>query len=394
MPELPQRKVGIVACSGEELAEGTVTRLAALRVLEQLRPSETVTICLPLFLAGGEGDRAFARFYPTIALDGCDKRCAARATEQYSGKPAASIVVSDLVSEAGLDRPVGARRLDESGRQAVVITADRVAGLVDELLAGQWSRRSGSFVEAVPAPTPGAAPQAGCACASAIPVQTVDVDGQAIPLAGPAADLRAVPRGREVTGSGRDTGAAGDRADLQRRAGRDRYGACCRPGARVRGVLRPGGGALVSRTSTYQTTLTWTGEHRGHITMGNGPEMDFSAPPDAEGHAGVLTPEDAFVAAANTCVMLMFIWATERFKLDLASYECRAEGTKLIELDRTETFTHLRLWPLIRIRAGAERPEVVEARARRAMQSAQKYSLVANSVKSEVIVEPTFEIVS
>ena len=90
MPDLPKKKVGIVACSGEELAEGTVTRLAALKVLEQLRPDETVTICLPLFLAGGEGDRAFARFYPTIAVDGCDKRCAARATEQYSGKPAAS----------------------------------------------------------------------------------------------------------------------------------------------------------------------------------------------------------------------------------------------------------------------------------------------------------------
>ncbi len=81
MVDLPQKKVGIVACSGEELAEGTVTRLAALKVLEQLRPKDTVTICLPLFLAGGEGDRAFARFYPTIALDGCDKRCAEKATE-------------------------------------------------------------------------------------------------------------------------------------------------------------------------------------------------------------------------------------------------------------------------------------------------------------------------
>lgn len=48
MPELPKKKVGIVACSGEEMAEGTVTRLAALKVLEQLRPSDTVTICLPL----------------------------------------------------------------------------------------------------------------------------------------------------------------------------------------------------------------------------------------------------------------------------------------------------------------------------------------------------------
>jgi uncharacterized metal-binding protein len=115
MPNLPEKKVGIIACSGEELPEGTLTRLAALKVLEDLRPQDTVTICLPLFLAGGEGDRAFARFYPTIALDGCEKRCAARATELYSGKPAASIVVSEVLVERGLPRPKGLRRLHPTG---------------------------------------------------------------------------------------------------------------------------------------------------------------------------------------------------------------------------------------------------------------------------------------
>lgn len=84
MPDLREKKVGIVACSGEDLPQGTITRLAALKVLEQLRPKETVTICLPLFLAGGEGDRAFARFYPTIAIDGCSRRCAAVGTEMHS----------------------------------------------------------------------------------------------------------------------------------------------------------------------------------------------------------------------------------------------------------------------------------------------------------------------
>ncbi len=122
--------------------------------------------------------------------------------------------------------------------------------------------------------------------------------------------------------------------------------------------------------------------------MGNGPEMDFSAPPDAQGHAGVLTPEDAFVAAANTCIMMMFIWATERYKLNLLSYECRAEGTKRIELDRTEIFTQLCFRPTIRVDRGSEGAVIVEARVRRALESAQKYSLVANSVKSEVIIEP------
>ncbi len=149
----------------------------------------------------------------------------------------------------------------------------------------------------------------------------------------------------------------------------------------------------MSRTAVYNTTVTWKGEHWGHIAMGNGPEMDFSAPPDAQGHPGVFTPEDAFVAAANTCVMMMFIWATERFKLKLLSYECRAEGTKLIELDRTEIFTDICLRPHIRIAAGDESPAVVEARARRAVQAAQKYSLVANSVKSKVTVEAQIEVV-
>ena len=149
----------------------------------------------------------------------------------------------------------------------------------------------------------------------------------------------------------------------------------------------------MSQTAIYHTTVSWKGEHWGHIVMGNGPEMDFSAPPDAGGHPGVFTPEDAYVAAANTCIMMMFIWAAERFKLKLLSYKCRAEGTKLVELDRTEIFTHLRFWPVVRIAADGEETAVVEARARRAMQSAQKYSLVANSVKSEIIIDPKIEIV-
>jgi organic hydroperoxide reductase OsmC/OhrA len=148
----------------------------------------------------------------------------------------------------------------------------------------------------------------------------------------------------------------------------------------------------MSRTATYHTTVSWKGEHWGHIVMGNGPEMDFSAPPDAQGHPDVLTPEDAFVAAVNTCIMMMFIWATERFKLNLLSYTCRAEGTKLIELDRTEIFTHVRLWPVIQVATGEEDSAVVEARVRRALQGAQKYSLVANSVKSEIVIEPTIEV--
>ena len=173
MPDLPQRKVGIVACSGEEMPEGLVTRLAALNVLEDLRPGETVTICLPLFLAGGEGDRAFARFYPTIAVDGCDKRCAARATELYSNKPAASYVVTDFVSERGLPQPRGLRRLDEGGWQVVSTLAATLAGAVDELLAVRWSRTKGEVLDMTPAEPAKVSDGGAFSCGSGIQVSYV-----------------------------------------------------------------------------------------------------------------------------------------------------------------------------------------------------------------------------
>lgn len=151
----------------------------------------------------------------------------------------------------------------------------------------------------------------------------------------------------------------------------------------------------MAKTAIYTTSVTWKGDHWGHIVLGNGPQMMFSAPPDAYGHEGVLTPEDAFVAAANTCVMMMFLWAVERFKIDLVSFTCRTDGVKKIELDRTEIFTHLYFYPEITVRAAAgEDAAATEKRVLRALASAQKYSLVANSVKSEIIVDPTIVVLA
>ena len=134
MPDLPKKKVGLIACSGEELPEGTVTRRAVRKVLETLRPDDTVTLCLPLFLAGGEGERSFARRYPTIAVDGCDKRCAARATEKYSAKPAASIVLTEIAKECGSADIGTARRLNESGLGLAEAVAAKIAEEVDRQL--------------------------------------------------------------------------------------------------------------------------------------------------------------------------------------------------------------------------------------------------------------------
>jgi len=235
MPDLPERKVGIVACSGEELAEGTVTRLAALKVLNQLRPHNTVTICLPLFLAGGAGDRAFARIHPTITVDGCDLRCAARATEMYSNKPAAGLVVNELVAERGLDKPEGRRRLNLAGQQAVELTAERLAALVDQVLGKAGHTPSADENDAATHPK---TTEATCSCGSGIPVTKLDIGGKTV-------EMVALPL---IFQKFRDTGRSLDEAvarelfemvkvynpvpeeseDVYRRAIVDEYAAYCR----------------------------------------------------------------------------------------------------------------------------------------------------------------------
>lgn len=127
-------KVGIISCSGEELSEGTISRIATRLVLETLRPEETVTICLPLFLAGSKDERDFARVFPTITVDGCEKRCAEIGTKKYSGKPAATIVVTDVLKK---HPELNLKSRDDLSVEELALTekvAEEIARTVDEIL--------------------------------------------------------------------------------------------------------------------------------------------------------------------------------------------------------------------------------------------------------------------
>jgi uncharacterized metal-binding protein len=126
------KKVGIVSCSGEDLPGGSISRLATLEVLLKRKPLDTTTICLPLYIAGGEGDRLFAKNYPTITVDGCDKLCAKKATEKYSGKVSHSINVKDFIKEG--EEPVNRRNLNDKEKEIAGRVADEIEKNVDRIL--------------------------------------------------------------------------------------------------------------------------------------------------------------------------------------------------------------------------------------------------------------------
>jgi organic hydroperoxide reductase OsmC/OhrA len=142
--------------------------------------------------------------------------------------------------------------------------------------------------------------------------------------------------------------------------------------------------AIVAR---YNNKTEWRGEHIGQTWTQNGLEMEFSAPPDLYGKAGVLTPEDAFMAASNTCYFMMVVWAAERFKMDLVSLEIDSEGEVEEFVDRTSWFKKVTLYPKIVVRGKSK--EVVQ----RALDMAMKYSTINMSFKSELVVKPEITIV-
>lgn len=117
-------KIGVVSCSGECCGLGTISRVATRLALEG--SDQTVTICLPLFLAGEEQEHSFAKDHPTIAVDGCGKHCAFKAIAKYSKEPAAGVDVEALLREWGVEPPKGRRTLDAEG----MVTARRIAELL------------------------------------------------------------------------------------------------------------------------------------------------------------------------------------------------------------------------------------------------------------------------
>jgi len=134
-----RKKVGIIACSGEELLGGTLSRAAARIVVENLRPQETIILCAPLFAAGGlerhggQEERNFAKEHPTITIEGCEEECAKIAVDKYSGPPTATFYIKEFIDAHPELKSVSREDLGEEGMKLAEIVAEKIAKKVDEL---------------------------------------------------------------------------------------------------------------------------------------------------------------------------------------------------------------------------------------------------------------------
>lgn len=79
--------------------------------------------------------------------------------------------------------------------------------------------------------------------------------------------------------------------------------------------------------------------------------------------------------------------ATERFKIDLVSFECETIGKVTEFMDKTSIFKEVIL--SLKIVARNTTPEKIN----NVIKSARKYSLVAESIKAEIKIEPEIKII-
>jgi organic hydroperoxide reductase OsmC/OhrA len=104
---------------------------------------------------------------------------------------------------------------------------------------------------------------------------------------------------------------------------------------------------------------------------------------ESRGDPAVLNPEQLLLMAASSCQMLWFLHLAAKARIDVVSYE--DEATALMpEDDEPTRITEIALRPRIVVNGDAS-----EERVRKLVETAHDYCYVANSLNSDVTIEPT-----
>ena len=112
--------------------------------------------------------------------------------------------------------------------------------------------------------------------------------------------------------------------------------------------------------------------------------LTLSGDPAFLGDGTRMNPEGLLVLAAASCQLLSFLAVAARARLDVISYEDDAEA-EMPEADRPVRITKILLRPRIVLRRGG----ADEARVRQLVELAHRECYIANSLKTEITIEPT-----
>ena len=128
-----EEKVAIVTCAGMDKPLGSVARACAFKVVEDLKPEDSVLVCIPPLVAGVNPHSEWIRKYPIITIDGCPERCATKIVAKNGGKIRGRVFIPQSVQKHGL-KPKASADIGLDGEKLAEKIADETARLVDKIL--------------------------------------------------------------------------------------------------------------------------------------------------------------------------------------------------------------------------------------------------------------------
>jgi len=132
----------------------------------------------------------------------------------------------------------------------------------------------------------------------------------------------------------------------------------------------------------FETTVVWKEKFPGKILCQNGQVIEFSPPAELQGMRGPLTPEDAFVGAANMCFQIVFEHVSRDLGLKLLEYNCKAVGD-LEVVEGFKKFVKITLYPEMKFASSSRMTNLDKA-----ISVTRRKCLVTNSMDLEVEVIP------
>jgi organic hydroperoxide reductase OsmC/OhrA len=115
--------------------------------------------------------------------------------------------------------------------------------------------------------------------------------------------------------------------------------------------------------------------------------LQLSSDPAFRGDPALLNPEQLLVLAAASCQLLSFLAVAARARIDVIEYRDDAEA-EMPEDDPPMRITRITLRPQIVVWE-----DVSEARVRHLVEVAHRECFIANSLTTEVVVEPDISII-
>lgn len=135
----------------------------------------------------------------------------------------------------------------------------------------------------------------------------------------------------------------------------------------------------------YETALSWKHGDQSEMTAGPRPAIGGGSPPEFDGtDLSRWSPEHLILAALAQCLMLTWISLNKRSAIPLKGWDSTASSV----LDKTKEgliFTELKV--RVKLSVPAERVE----EARKLLDTAKKYCIIANALKTPVALDATVE---